>query len=50
MSGLGDQAVSFITNSISVDAMQGTLFVHAAANGTTLAKVESLVRHLLQTS
>ena len=30
--------------------MQGTLFVHAAANGTSLAKVESLVRHLLQTS
>ena len=50
VSGLGDQAVSFITNSISVDAMQGTLFVHAAANGTSLAKVESLVRHLLQTS
>jgi hypothetical protein len=50
VSGLGDQAVSFVTSSISVDAVQGTLFVHAAANGTSLAKVESLVRHLLQTS
>jgi hypothetical protein len=50
VSGLGDEAISFTTSSISVDAMQGTLFVHAAANSTTLAKVENLVRHLLQTS
>jgi hypothetical protein len=50
LSGLGDEAVSFVTNSISVDAIQGSLFVHAAANSTTLARVESLVRHVLQAS
>jgi hypothetical protein len=46
--GLGDEAISYVTSSISVDTLQGSLFVHAAANSTTLARVESLVRHILQ--
>ena len=46
--GLGDEAISYVTSSISVDTLQGSLFVHAAANSTTLARVESLVRRILQ--